>query len=63
MKRLIRLIPIALLAATAPDITISAQEGLGSRIAFTRLRESVDGDFRLDAEIWIMNGTGVRRRG
>ena len=30
----------------------------GTRIAFTRLRESVNGDFRLDAEVWIMNGDG-----
>ena len=58
MKIFIRLIAIALLAVTTPDFRISAQEGLGTRMAFTRLRESVNGDFRLDAEIWIMNGDG-----
>lgn len=32
----------------------------GSRIAFTRIREDMDrpGDFRLEAEIWMMNSNG-----
>jgi TolB protein len=36
-------------------------QGSLSRIAFTRIREDVDrpgGDYRLDAEIWMMNGDG-----
>lgn len=32
--------------------------GRGSRIAFTRMRETPAGDFRFDAEIWLMNGDG-----
>ena len=43
----------------------SLQEGRGSRIAFTRLVEDVTDasqDFRLHAEIWIMNGDGSQPR-
>jgi Tol biopolymer transport system component len=58
MRMFPHLIPIVLLGVTTPDVAISAQKHLGTRIAFTKLRESDLGDFRLDAEIWIMNGDG-----
>jgi Tol biopolymer transport system component len=67
MKMLLRIVPLAALALTAyarpaadtgqfPED--SFRQGRGSRIAFTRLRETPAGDFRFDAEIWMMNGDG-----
>lgn len=67
MKMLLGIIPLAALAlaASARPSADSAQiaedsfgQDRGSRIAFTRLRETPAGDFRFDAEIWIMNGDG-----
>jgi Tol biopolymer transport system component len=67
MKMLIALVPLAALAlaANARPSADTGQipedsfiQGRGSRIAFTRLRETPAGNFRFDAEIWIMNGDG-----
>jgi TolB protein len=62
MKALIAMLPIVLLGSVADDSPVCAlEQGSGSKIAFTRLRENVTipgGDFRLHAEIWIMNGDG-----
>ena len=62
MKSLAALLALGLCTASATDITgWWLQDNLGSRIAFTRLREDVDrpgSDFRFDAEIWMMNGDG-----
>jgi Tol biopolymer transport system component len=65
MKTLIALVPLAALALAAnarPSVgqipEDSFRQGGGSRIAFTRLRETPAGNFRFDAEIWMMNGDG-----
>jgi Tol biopolymer transport system component len=67
MKMLIALVPLAALALAAnarPSADTgqipedSFRQGLGSTIAFTRLRETPAGNFRFDAEIWMMNGDG-----
>jgi Tol biopolymer transport system component len=67
MKMLLGVVPLAALALTAyaapPADTgqipeDSFRQDRGSTIAFTRLRETPAGDFRFDAEIWIMNGDG-----
>ncbi len=62
MKKFAALLALVLLTAPAVDMGASwLQDGAGSRIAFTRLREDVDrpgSDFRFDAEIWMMNGDG-----
>jgi TolB protein len=67
MKMLMGMIPLAALALTAyarpsadsgPGPQDSFRQNRGSRIAFTRLRETRDGNFRTDAEIWVMNGDG-----
>jgi Tol biopolymer transport system component len=69
MKMLIGIVSLAALALTAyaapPAAAVASevafQQGVGSRIAFTRLRQNVEtpgSDFRFDAEIWIMNGDG-----
>jgi Tol biopolymer transport system component len=71
MKILIGLVSIAALALTASGqpravtvgdaAQVSFHQTLGSRIAFTRIRENVldpDSNFRFDAEIWMMNGDG-----
>lgn len=54
----------ALTARGAEDAWVSVfQDRPGSRIAFTRLVEDVTDatqDFRLHAEIWIMNGDGTQ---
>jgi Tol biopolymer transport system component len=56
----------ALSARSAGDASAgSLQPGWGSRIAFTRLVDDVTDstqDFRLHAEIWIMNGDGSQPR-
>jgi Tol biopolymer transport system component len=67
MKMLIALVLLAALtlAANARPSADTGQipedsfrQGRGSRIAFTRLFETPAGNFRFDAEIWIMNGDG-----
>lgn len=68
MKMLIGAVPLAALALTAsawPPVENPDDVAAGSRIAFTRLREDVNrpgSDFRLDAEIWVMNGDGSQPR-
>src|SRR5688572_16037733 len=71
MKMLPGMILLAALGLTTyapPTIDIvwaapgSLRQGEGSRIAFTRLRETPAGDFRFDAEIWLMNGDGSAPR-
>ena len=67
MKMLIGIVPLAALALTA-YARPSADTGQipedaflqnrGSRIAFTRLRKTPEGNFRFDAEICVMNGDG-----
>ena len=53
---------LVLLIPSAVEVGASwVQQGAGSRIAFTRLREDVNrpgGDFRFEAEVWMMNGDG-----
>jgi TolB protein len=39
-----------------------APGGLGSKIAFTRLKEGPESNEALDAEIWVMNGDGGAQR-
>lgn len=67
MKLLMGIIPFIALALTAyarPSADggqvaeHSFRQNRGSRIAFTRLRETPAGNFRTDAEIWVMNGDG-----
>src|SRR5687767_11064261 len=74
MKMCIALVALAAMGLTgytalsaprsAEDATVgSLQQGLGSRIAFTRLVTDVEDstlDFRLHAEIWIMSGDGTQ---
>lgn len=53
----------ALSARSAEEPVSAFQDGRGSRIAFTKLVEDVTDstqDFRLHAEIWIMNGDGTQ---
>jgi Tol biopolymer transport system component len=40
----------------------SQADGLGSKIAFTRLAEGPESNEALDAEIWVMNGDGSTQR-
>jgi Tol biopolymer transport system component len=67
MKMLIGIVALAALALTAHarPLADSGQlpegsfgEGGGSRIAFTRLRQTPEGNWQFDAEIWMMNGDG-----
>ena len=75
MKKCIALVPVVTLGVTGFTALSarstgdawggSLQQGQGSRIAFTRLVDDVTDptqDFRLHAEIWIMNGDGSQPR-
>ena len=42
--------------------TASAPGGLGSKIAFTRLKETPESNELLESEIWVMNGDGSEPR-
>ena len=63
MKKFAAMVALVLLVPSAVEMGASwLQQGSGSRIAFTRLREDVDrpgSDFRFDAEVWMMNGDGT----
>jgi TolB protein len=73
MKMLIGIVSLAALVLTAharplaksdlEPVGGSFRQAIASRIAFTRTREDVDragSDYRLEAEIWMMNSDGSR---
>ena len=71
MKMLMGIVPLVALALTAyarPSadsgygVQDSFRQNRGSRIAFTRLRETSAGNSKFDAEIWVMNGDGSDAR-
>ena len=45
-----------------PMASLASASGLGSRIAFTRLKETPENDEFLEAEIWVMNADGSEPR-
>ena len=74
MKRITGLLTIAVAALTAcqervgprnltgPALQLGSESGLGSKIAFSRLKETPESNEFLEAEIWVMNGDGTEPR-
>jgi Tol biopolymer transport system component len=64
MKMMIGLMALLLLVSTGGDVTVYSQQGVGSRIVFTKLvtdAEDSSQNFQLHAELWIMNGDGTQQ--
>jgi Tol biopolymer transport system component len=54
--------PVRPQAASRPSFQLGWEGGLGSKIAFSRLKETPESDEFLEAEIWVMNADGTEPR-